>query len=316
MARGLATGTLNSYRSRLDRFREYVRERLEDKAPNEVTSQEILEYVEYLRRERDNKDDAVNHAVTVLKCFYRAMVAMGHLGPNDNPMKDFPKMKGPRKRVPLFLSEEEVESLLNEPRMDTVLGLRDRAILTLFVGTGIRASECASLKDADVYLHPEEGWIKVTGKGGDERVIPLNEDVVEALSDYEKARGEVSQGEPFFRSRNKGGMSRNAMYERVRTNARRAGIRTRVFPHRLRHTFALQLAKARERIQVIRDLLGHRCVSSTNVYMRTTDEMLRKAVNLIGISRLFPRLPEGIIPNVTMPFQLAPQAFQRGGGAV
>jgi integrase/recombinase XerD len=235
MARGLATGTLKSYRSSLERFREYVRVRLDDKGPDEVTGPEVLGYVEYLRRERGNGDDRVGHAVTVLRGFYRAMVAMRHLHPNDNPMKNFRKVKGPRKKVPLFLTEDEVEKLLATPRIDTVLGLRDRAILTLFVGTGIRASECATLKDGDVYLHPEEGWIKVTGKGGDERLVPLNEEVVEAMADYEKARGPVSEGEAFFRSRNGGAMSRNAMYERVRTNARRAGIRTRVFPHRLRH---------------------------------------------------------------------------------
>jgi integrase len=229
--------------------------------------------------------------------------------PNDNPMKNFPKVKGPTKNVPLFLTEEEVKELLATPRVDTVLGLRDRAILTLFVGTGIRASECATMKDRDVYLHPEEGWIKVTGKGGDDRLLPLNERVVDAMADYEKARGQVSGDMPFFRSRNGGGMSRNAMYERVRTNARRAGIRTRVYPHRLRHTFAHLLAKVETSVQEIRELLGHRCVSSTNIYMRTTGKMLRRAVNLIGIKRVCAPLPEGIIPNVRMPFQLAPQAF-------
>ena len=92
-ARGLRPKTIAAYKLTLDGFRSYIRFRASDKSPEEVTAKDVLEYVDCLRRERENGDSAVNRQVTVVKNFYRAMVALGHLKPNENPMAFFPKLK-------------------------------------------------------------------------------------------------------------------------------------------------------------------------------------------------------------------------------
>jgi site-specific recombinase XerD len=170
------------------------------------------------------------------------MVAMGHLLPAGNPLAHFPKLKAQPRKLPVVLSEEEVEKLLDKPDTDTVLGLRDRAILTLLYGTGIRASECAGLKEEDVDLG--EKTVKVFGKGGHERTVPLNDRVCRALEVYRQARGMQAGEESFFQSCRGKAMSRAALYERVRRHAVRCHIPKRVSPHRLRHTFATHLVKA------------------------------------------------------------------------
>ena len=308
-ARGLRASTIAAYRKTLDQFREYVRFQQGDVEPGQVTARHVLEYVNHLRRDRHNGDSAVGRQVTILKNFYRAIVAMGHLEPAANPLAHFPKLKAKPRKLPTVLSAEEVQHLLASPPKDIVLGLRDRAILALLYGTGIRATECATLLEKDVDL--VAGTIRVTGKGGHQRTLPLNPKVAESLKVYRQARGNVPPREAFFRSRTGKAMSRGAIYERVRTHARRARIAKRVSPHTLRHTFATHLVRAGVGLVTIRDLLGHRLITSTQIYLHVTAEDLRSAAANHPIERLAPTV-EFLLPNVKLPLQYAPRRRSTG----
>jgi integrase/recombinase XerD len=303
VARGLRTLTIAAYQATLRQFEGFVTVRLEGKAPDQVTARDALEYLEYLRRERNNGDSAINRQITVLKNFYRAIVAMGHLLPADNPLAHFPKIKATPRKLPVVLSEKEVERLLDQPGTDTILGLRDRAILALFYGTGIRASECAGLKEEDVDL--EYKLVKVRGKGGHERTVPLNDRVCQALAIYRTARGVRFGHEAFFVSCRQKPMGRGAMYERVKRHALACHIPKRVSPHRLRHTFATHLVRAGEKTVVIRDLLGHRLITSTQIYLHVTAEDLRHAAEHHPIQRLAATIG-GWLPEMRRPVMKPP----------
>jgi site-specific recombinase XerD len=302
-ARGLASRTIRAYQATLAGFQGYIFFRRPAQGPDDITAREILEYVEYLRRERHNGASAVNRQVTILRNFYRAMVAMDNLEPRANPMVNFPKIKAAAKKLPVFLNEEEVRSLLATPRKDTVLGLRDRAILTLLYATGIRASECAEMAECDVNL--ADLSIRVRGKGGHERAIPLTSEVARVLAQYQRARGSVARTTAFFRSRGGRPMSRYAIFERVRKYGRKACIPKTLSPHRLRHTFATHLVKAGVDLVTIRDLLGHRCVASTQIYLHTTAEDLRAAAAKHPVEQLISQVQDWL-PDVRLPFQWPP----------
>jgi site-specific recombinase XerD len=299
-ARGLKPKTIAAYHSTLGHFRGYVQEQLQNKEPDEVNACDVLQYVDYLRRERDNGAAAVNRQVTVIKCFYRATVAMGHLEPRQNPMAHFPKIKAAPRRFSETLNEDEVARLIESPDTDTVLGIRDRALLILIYGTGIRASECSGLDDDDIDLNSRT--VRVLGKGGHERTIPLNEEVVRALAQYRLVRDSAGKRKGFFISRRGKRMGRGAIYQRVRLHAQNAGIRKRVSPHRLRHTFATHLVRAGVDIVTVRDLLGHRLITSTQIYLHMTAEDLRKATDRHPIGGLIAKVAD-LLPDVKLPFQ-------------
>jgi integrase/recombinase XerD len=303
-ARGLRSSSIESYRATLLRFREYARTQWAERGPDQISAREVLEFLDYLRRERHNGAAAINRQVTVLRNLYRAMVALGHLEPRNNPLAFFPKIKAAPRKLPVTLNEDEVRRLIELPSTDNVLGLRDRALLTLLYGTGIRASECAGLRDKDIDW--QDRTIRVTGKGGHERTIPLNAEVRHILQQYRLARGVFPVEAAFFRSREGGAMSRNAVYERVRTNARRARIEKRVSPHRLRHTFATHLIRAGVGLVTVRDLLGHRLITSTQIYIHLTAQDLRNAADKHPIAELVKRM-EDLLPNVKLPFQSGTQ---------
>ena len=252
-----------------------------------------------------NGDSAINRTATILKGFYRAMVTMGYLTVQDNPMAGLPSIKVTPRKLPVVLTVEEVDKLLATPPADTLIGLRDRALLALLYGTGLRASECAGLREGDVDF--DCGTVSVTGKGGHQRTVPMNNTVREAMQLYRWHRGPALPGAPFFRSRRGNGLSRAAIYERVRTAGHQAKIRRRISPHRLRHTFATHLVHQGVNVVTIRDLLGHKHLTSTQLYFHSTAHDLRAAADKHPISKLMATI-EHLLPDVKLPFQYAPRS--------
>jgi len=308
VARGLKPKTIDAYRLTLFQFHGFVKSNLEGRSPDALKAKDILQYIQYLREDRLNGAAAVSRQVAILRGFYKAMVALEECDCNQNPLAHFPKIKAPKRKYSETYSREEIEHLLAAPPTDTVLGLRDRAILMLLYGTGIRASECAGLKEGRIDF--EDRTIRVIGKGGHERTIPLNDEVVAALKRYKDARGLQVPSKCFFQSRNGKDISRSTIYERVRKYGRIAKIKKRVSPHRLRHTFATHLVKEGVNLQVIRDLLGHVCISSTQIYIHMTACDLRDAAEKHPIAALVERLDD-LLPNIKLPFQKT--AFSRSG---
>ena len=300
VARGLRPLTLVAYEDALVQFREWVCAALADRPPDQLTAREVLAYLQYLRQERGNGDSAVNRAVVILRRFYRAMVAMGYLEHSANPLVGFPSIKAAPRKLPVTLSSEQVRRLLSEPKPDTVIGLRDRAMLALLYGTGIRASECAGLSNCEVDLR--QLTITVQGKGGHERVIPLNPELAEVLRVYIEARGAALPTAPFFRSRFGRPLSRGSIYERVRTWGQRSRVGCPLSPHRLRHTFATHLVRAGVGLVTIRDLLGHRLITSTQIYLHVTADDLRAAAARHPISRLLDTVKHLLVAG-PLPFQ-------------
>lgn len=284
VARGLRPLTLAAYEDALVQFREWVRVKLADRPPDQLTARDVLAYLQYLREERGNGDSSVNRAVVILRSFYRAMVAMGYLHPAANPLTGFPSIKAVPRKLPVTLSLEQTHRLLAEPKPDTVIGLRDRAVLALLYATGIRASECAGLRNEQVDL--KQLTITVQGKGGHQRAIPLSPELAEVLRVYMQARGHALPAAPFFRSRFGRALSRGSIYERVRSWGQRSRVGFPLSPHRLRHTFATHLVRAGVGLVTIRNLLGHRLITSTQIYLHVTADDLRAAISRHPISRL------------------------------
>jgi len=217
-------------------------------------------------------------------------------------MAGFPIVKATARKLPVTLDLEQVEQLLAGPRTDTVLGVRDRALLALLYATGIRASEACSLRQGQVDLH--ERTITVCGKGGHERTIPLNDQVVAVLEDYIHVRGPALPSAPFYRSRRGRALARGTVYERVRTWGNRTRIGKPLSPHRLRHTFATHLVRAGVGLVTIRDLLGHRLITSTQIYLHVTAQDLRHAAERHPIAGLLDTVTH-LLPDVKLPFQHA-----------
>ncbi len=211
-----------------------------------------------------------------LRAFCRYLKQEGALA--TDPLLDLqtPRI---RQRLPYFLSVEEVDRLLRQPRLDTPRGLRDAAMLEVLYATGLRVSELVSLPMSA--LHLAEGWIKVRGKGGKERLIPLGEQAVARIRTYlSDPRERLMRGRRstlvFVNGRGEG-MTRQGFWKLLRGYARQTGITKPISPHILRHSFATHLLERGADLRSVQQMLGHRDISTTQIYTHVLEARLRAA---------------------------------------
>jgi integrase/recombinase XerD len=211
-----------------------------------------------------------------LRAFCRYLKQEGVLA--VDPLLDLQTPRPPQ-RLPHFLSLDEVERLLRRPPLDRPRGLRDAAMLEVLYATGLRVSELVALPMSA--LHLAEGWIKVRGKGGKERLIPLGEQAVTRLQAYlTGGRERLMRGgrtvQVFVNGRGEG-MTRQGFWKLLRGYAQQAGITKPLSPHILRHSFATHLLEHGADLRSVQQMLGHSDISTTQIYTHVLEARLRAA---------------------------------------
>ncbi len=306
LAKGLSPTSIKTYEDVLMIFAHRM-DLLGKHDPLHVDIRDFFKYLEYLKTERGNGQSSLFKNSGVVKNFFYGLESLGHILPNDNPMRSFRKIKSPPKKFRDVLSKKEVKRILEATDERTILGVRDRALIMLLYSTGIRASECVGLKECDVDLDGRQ--IKVLGKGGDERLIPLSETATRCLKNYRKVRGAASAKACFFKTRLGVGVTRKGIYDRLKIYVRKVNIHKKISPHNLRHTFATHTLKQGVNIVTLKELLGHRSIMSTMIYIRMTMLDLRKAINLHPVNG-FGDIVDRFLPDVRLPYQLSKSGFK------
>lgn len=213
--------------------------------------------------------------LSCLRHFYRWLLESGAIATDPTLLVDAPKL--PRS-LPKALDESEIDALLQAPP-DTPLGLRDRAMLELMYATGLRVSELVGLTAAQVNLR--QGVLRVVGKGGKERLVPLGDEAAHWLSRYVgEARPLIlgnARSDALFVSNRRAAMSRQMFWNLTRKHALAAGIpATRISPHVLRHSFATHLLNHGADLRALQMMLGHSSLSTTQIYTLVAREGLRR----------------------------------------
>ena len=203
--------------------------------------------------------------LSALRMLARYLVREGLRGDDFTGLTASPKLN---RRLPGVLSIGEVDRLLQAPSSGTPMGLRDRAILELFYSSGLRVSELCGLLLQNI--NPEEGTLRVFGKGSKERVVPVGQSALRALRDYLAAgRSEFVRehtGSELFLSRLGRAISRKMIWVMIRQMALRAGISKPIKPHLLRHSFATHLLEGGADLRAIQEMLGHADIATTQIY--------------------------------------------------
>jgi integrase/recombinase XerD len=263
MEYGLSRNTLDAYRNDLQGLARWL-------SGNNLSLQDAThEHLQHFlseRLQRRAKRRSVARAISSIRRFYRHLVEKRQLeaDPSDRiaPLT-------PERPLPESLSEPEVERLLSAPSDVTPRGLRDRAMLELFYACGLRVSELVSLAVNQVNLR--QGVVRVFGKGSKERLVPVGEQALAWLERYlREARPALLKGKTpssaLFVTNRGAGLTRQACWHLIRRHARAAGIDKHLSPHTLRHAFATHLLNHGADLRVVQLLLGHRDLSTTQIY--------------------------------------------------
>jgi integrase/recombinase XerD len=269
---GHSVNTVEAYTRDLRRLAEFaaakgVRE------PGMLTRTQLREFV-YLLKDLGLSAATIRRTVSAVRTYYAFLVGEGRVKADPSDRLESPR----RGRVlPDTLSVQEVERLLGVPHVDEPLAWRDRALLELGYGAGLRVSELCGLATTDLLL--TENLVRVFGKGGKERLVPIGRTVIGAVSVYlhqlrpELDRG-ASAGRVLLNARGRP-LSRVGAWGIVRRAAARAGIRKRVTPHTLRHSFATHLLEGGADLRAVQEMLGHADLSTTQIYTHVDREYLR-----------------------------------------
>ena len=201
--------------------------------------------------------------LSALRSFFGWMQLEGEREDNPAENVDSPKIG---RYLPEVLSVEEVEAILGSVDTRTWTGLRDRAILEVLYGCGLRVSEASTLKISNVYLN--ERFVRVVGKGDKERIVPMGEAAAEALEAYLGERPEAQERfeDTLFLNARGGGLSRVSIFNLVKKQAIIAGIHKEISPHTFRHSFATHLIEGGADLRVVQEMLGHESILTTEIY--------------------------------------------------
>lgn len=271
MERGLSRNTLDSYQADLRHCARWLA--AHGRSLRDAGREHLMKYLAALVRQSARPRTSARR-LSSLRQFYQLAVRERWLTEDPTALIEAPKIGRP---LPKSLSEAEVEALLQAPDQGGEEGQRDRCMLELLYATGLRVSELVGLTPDQVSLN--QGLVRVIGKGGKERLVPLGDDAVDWLRRYllgaRSALLHGRQADALFVTRRGDGMTRQAFWYRIKKHARTAGIQVELSPHTLRHAFATHLVNHGADLRVVQLLLGHSSLSTTQIYTHVARERLK-----------------------------------------
>ncbi|HEY3378597.1 MAG TPA: site-specific tyrosine recombinase XerD [Armatimonadota bacterium] len=268
LERGLARNSLIAYRRDVLDHCAFLRESCDIVTLEAVTEASVLQYLTALHK-TGSATSTISRKLTAVKQFYRFLVAERYLTVDPSAHVESPRVVKP---LPATLTLEEVERLLAAPDVTTLHGLRDRAMLEVLYATGLRVSELVNLQRGEVNLR--FGYVRCVGKGNKERVVPLGSVAITWLQRYLDARDDDAPC--CFPGQRARPLTRLSFWKTVKRLAQRAAIVKEVSPHTLRHSFATHLLERGADLRVIQEMLGHRSITTTQMYTHVSADLLRE----------------------------------------
>ena len=245
----------------------------------EVSDLQVNDLRDYMAKEADNglASSTILRRLSSTRHFYAFLASEGYLE------EDVGKIEGPQlaRRLPIVLSEEDVDRLLDAPDLTKDTGMRDKAMLETMYATGLRVSELIGLKLANVSL--VNHVVTVIGKGNKQRSVPLSsfaQDYLEKYIDGPRARNKGRNSVYVFLNHSGGGISRQYFFMQVKKYAAQAGVSSSISPHTLRHCFATHLLENGASLRAVQEMLGHANISTTQIYTEVSSKRIMSAYDL------------------------------------
>lgn len=268
----LSENSVEAYMRDLEQFAHFVLVKW-DVPPRKVEREMVERYLEWLYDEGREKSSQAR-MLSGIRSFFNYLLLNDEI--QTSPAEDISAPKAGR-TLPDVLTTDEIDRLISSIEVDTVKGLRDRAIVEVLYSCGLRVSELISLRTSDLFFG--EGYIRVIGKGDKQRLVPISDLARERISLYLDERKAKRSNEEILFLNNRGHqLTRVMIFTILRQAALRAGIDKKISPHTLRHSFATHLLEGGAGIRQVQELLGHESILTTEIYTHLEAEHLRSTV--------------------------------------
>ena len=271
---GLAKNTIESYRRDIRQLDSWLTKSARP-ALDRTGAEDLQAFLAHRIEDRHSSPRSTARLTSAMKRFYQYLIQEKLIAGDPSKRLESPKLT---RGLPKSLSEKDVDTLLDAPDVNTVLGLRDKAMLETLYASGLRVTELVTLKVAQLSL--EMGVVRVMGKGSKERLVPLGEAASDVIQQYlSTARIEILNGQKsddLFVTGRGSAMTRQMFWHLIKRHALKADIRIPISPHTLRHAFATHLINHGADLRVVQLLLGHADITTTQIYTHVARERLKK----------------------------------------
>ncbi len=266
--RNVSPHTLKAYRTDLHMFREFLlREHGSEITPDSVSHLAVRRYLALLHK--DHKKSSIGRSLAAIRALFKYLLREGKVRRNPAELVSAPKKE---KKVPFHLDIDEVTALVEAPREDDLSGMRDKVILETLYSCGIRLSELTGINVGDLDL--DNGLVRVLGKGGKERIVPLGRHAVEAVKAYLAARRDPPHDSPLILNVRGGRLTGRSVARIIDKYILGIAAMKKISPHTLRHTFATHMLEGGADLRAIQELLGHASLSTTQKYTHVSIDRL------------------------------------------
>ena len=271
--RQLSENTLLSYKRDLVAYARHLNSEQKITTFHDVTRENILLYLASIRAV-GKSSKTISRQISSIRSFHQFLLREKVTEQDPTVHLEMPKKE---QSLPKVLSVEDIDALISAPTIDKPQGIRDIAILEMMYGSGMRISELIALNLEDVHL--TMGFVRVFGKGGKERIIPLGRGALTACQNYLKeARpqllGNAAKNDAFFITQRGKRFTRQGCWKIIKEHAEAAGIQKEITPHVLRHSFATHLIENGADLRAVQELLGHADISTTQIYTHVSKTRL------------------------------------------
>lgn len=278
LTRGYSDHTIAAYRRDLEKLPAYLELRDWELSIGQIERFHLDDFIQYLA-ELGLAPRSQARLISAMKTFFGYLLDERIIATDPTELLQAPKLG---RKIPEVLTYEEIRELLAQIDLSTDHGLRDRALLETLYACGLRVSESTGLKLTNLYL--DQGFIRVTGKGNKERVVPIGGEAVKHLEIYlEYVRPHLPSIKPeaeniVFLNRRGGALSRVSVFTAVKKYAAAAGIEKNVSPHTFRHSFATHLIEGGADLRAVQEMLGHESILTTEIYTHLDTDFLRETI--------------------------------------
>jgi integrase/recombinase XerD len=275
LERGLSENTLSAYTLDLEKVANFSDD--ERWLPLKLNLDDLQQFINEMAKQGISARSQAR-LISTLRAFYKYLLLEDYLEINPTELLESPKVG---MKLPDFLSIKEIDQIIDQVDMSKAEGHRNKAMLEVLYGCGLRVSELTHLRISDLFL--KENIIRVTGKGDKERLVPINQEAIKQLNIYReevRVHQDIQKGNEDFVFLNRRGkkLTRAMIFTLVRQLTEKAGIQKTVSPHTFRHSFATHLVEGGANLRVVQEMLGHESITTTEIYTHLDQTYLMDVV--------------------------------------
>jgi len=274
LEKSLSGNSVEAYLRDIGKLVTFLEKNYPNTAPEHVNREQLEGFLIYLHEIKMN-DRSQSRIISGVRAFYRFLLMEDLIDSDPSQLMDLPKLK---RKLPDTLAYAEITSIINAIDLSTPEGQRNKAIFETLYSCGLRVSELTGLKISDLFM--DDGFVKVTGKGNKERLVPIGDSAINYITIYRQTVRNhltIQRGHEdiLFLNKQGKGISRVYIFMLIKQLAAKAGIKKSISPHTFRHSFATHLIEGGADLRAVQEMLGHESITTTEIYTHLDREFLR-----------------------------------------